>query len=325
MENVRKNIGLIDIGTDARRQFIDAQSVFSAWEAASKSADDVRGGMYWKHQGKTDYLIRTSPANTQKSLGPRSDETVGLYERFVARKVKAEARVALLAAELSRHQRMNRALFVGRAPQILVDILNALSRADLSEHFTVIGTHALYAYEAAAGVRFGVTDALATQDVDLLWDTRKRVSFATRMRVIGSSMVGLLQKVDPTFEIRQDQRYTVVNSKGFEVDIIRREASEGDPHPLRLTDDEGDLWAVQARRAGVLLSGPRFSSMIVSPSGYMARMETISPLTFVKFKRWMAVQSDRDPMKISRDSIQADLAQQLIDEYLPHLAEKQEE
>lgn len=322
MKNVRKNIGLIDIGTDARRQFIDAQSVFSAWEDASKSADDVRGGMYWKRQGKTDYLIRTSPTNTQKSLGPRSGETETIYEKFVARKTKVEARVALLAAELSRHQRMNRALFVGRAPQILVDILNALSRAGLSEHFTVIGTHALYAYEAAAGVRFGSTDALATQDVDLLWDTCKRVSFATQMKFIGSSMVGLLQKVDPTFEIRQDQRYTAVNSKGFEVDIIRREASEGDPHPLRLTDDAEDLWAVQAKITGVLLSGPRFSSMIVSPSGYMARMETISPLTFVKFKRWMAAQADRDPMKTSRDSLQADLVEQLIEEYLPHLAEK---
>lgn len=324
MNNVRKNIGLIDIGTDARRQYIDAQSVFSAWEEASKSADDVRGGMYWKRQGKTDYLIRTSLANTQKSLGPRSAETELLYEKFTARKTKVEARIGALAAELSRHQRMNRALFVGRAPQILVDILNMLSRAGLSEHFTVIGTHALYAYEAAAGVRFGSVDALATQDVDLLWDTRKRVSFATRMKVMGSSMVGLLQKVDPTFEIRQDQRYTAVNSKGFEVDIIRREASDGDPHPLRLTDDEEDLWAVQAKRAGVLLSGPRFSSMIVSPSGYMARMETISPLTFVKFKRWMADQPDRDPMKTSRDSLQADLVEQLIEEYLPHLEEKEE-
>ncbi|MDD5329240.1 MAG: GSU2403 family nucleotidyltransferase fold protein [Sulfuricella sp.] len=321
MENTRKNIGLIDIGNDARRQFIDAQSVFTAWEGASRSAADVRGGMYWKHQGKTDYLIRTSPDNTQKSLGPRSDETTAIHEKFIARKATAEARVAQLAAELTRHQRMNRALFVGRAPQMLVDILNTLSRAGISEHFTVVGTHALYAYEAAAGVRIGSSDALATQDVDLLWDTRKRVVFATQMKVLGSSMLGLLRKVDSTFEIRQDQRYTAVNGKGFEVDIIRREASEGDPHPLRLTDHEDDIWAIQAKRAGALLSGPRFSSMIVSSSGYMARIETISPLTFVKFKRWMAAQPDRDSMKTSRDGLQADIVQQLIDEYLPHLGQ----
>lgn len=319
MENIRKNLGLIDIGTDARRQFIDAQSVFSAWEAAARSAADVRGGMYWKRQGKTDYLIRTSPDNSQKSLGPRSAEAETIHQRFIERKAQAEARADQLAAELIRHQRMNRALFVGRAPQILVDILNTLSRAGLAAHFTVIGTHALYAYEAAAGVRFGAADALATQDVDLLWDTRKRVSFATQMKLLGSSLVGLLKKVDATFEIREDQRCTAVNSKGFEVDIIRREASEGDPHPLRLSDDEDDFWAAQARRAGALLSGPKFSSMIVSPSGYMARMETISPLTFIKFKRWMASQPDRDPMKVSRDGLQAGMVEQLVEEYLPHL------
>ena len=319
MENIRKSIGLIDIGEDSRRQFIDAQAVFSAWEDASSVAAEVRGGMYWKRQGKAEYLIRTSPKNAQKSLGPRSEETEAIYTNFVERKARAEARVGQLAEELSRHQRMNRALFVGRAPQILVDILNALARAGLAEHFYVVGTHALYAYEAAAGARFGTSDALATQDVELLWDTRKRVSFTTRMKNLGSSMLGLLQKVDPTFEIRRDQRYTAVNSKGFEVDIIRREALEGDPHPLRLTDAEDDFWAVQAKKAGILLSSPRFSSMIVSTSGYMARMETISPLVFVKFKQWMASLPDRDPMKKSRDRLQADLVQQLVDQYLPHL------
>ena len=325
MENTRKSIGLIDIGADARRQYIDAQSVFSAWEDANKNAAEVRGGMYWKHQGKTDYLIRTSPSNTQKSLGPRSEETESVYRRFVERKAKAEARASQLAAELGRHQRMNRALFVGRAPQILVDILNMLSRAGLAGHFTVIGTHALYAYEAAAGVRFGAADALATQDVDLLWDTRKRVRFTTQMKMLGSSMLALLKKVDPTFEIRENQRYTAVNSKGFEVDFIRREASEGDPHPLQLTDNEDDFWVVQAKRAGILLNSSRFSSMIVSPSGYMARMETISPLTFVEFKRWMSGQPDRETMKTSRDRLQADLVEQLVDEYLPHLKQPQQD
>jgi hypothetical protein len=39
-------------------------------------------------------------------------------------------------------------------------------------------------------------------------------------------MVKLLQKVGPTFVVRQDQRYTATNNDGFEVDILRREAKE---------------------------------------------------------------------------------------------------
>jgi hypothetical protein len=59
--------------------------------------------------------------------------------------------------------------------------------------------------------------------------------------------------------------------------------------------------------------------MIVSPSGDMARMTTISPKAFAKFKRWLAVQPTRDPMKRSRDAMQADVVEQLVAEYLPHL------
>ena len=308
-----------DIGEDARRQYIDAQATFTAWEDAVQMAAEVRGGMYWKRQGQGEYLIRTSPTNAQKSLGPRSAETEQIYARFMARKEAAEKRERALSTELVRHQRMNRALYVGRAPQILVDILAVLQRATLSEHFSVIGTHALYAYEAAAGVRIVNPEALATQDVDLLWDTRKRVRFVTQMKVQGSSMVGLLRKVDPTFEIRRDQLYTAVNAKGFEVDIIRREATDGDPHPLQLTDDEEDFWAAQARRAGTLLSGPRFSAIVVSSSGHMARMNTIAPRAFSQFKRWMGAQPDRDRMKRDRDLLQADLVEELLEEYLPHL------
>jgi hypothetical protein len=197
-------------------------------------------------------------------------------------------------------------LFVGRAPQIFVEILNTLAKFGLAEHFMVIGTHALYAYEAAAGIRFESTEALATRDVDLLGDTRKRIRFITKMEKLGSSMIGMLQKVDKTFEIRDEQRYTAVNSSGFEVDIIRREAAEGDPHPLLLT-------------AGVLLNSPSFSAMIVSPSGHMARMNTVSPLVFAQFKRWMAAQPNRESMKVDRDRMQAELVEQLVEEYLPHL------
>jgi hypothetical protein len=319
MKNIRKRCHWLDIGEDARRQYIDAQAVFTAWEAARGNAAEVRGGMYWKRQGETEYLIRTSPRNSQKSLGPRSEATALMYDRFCARKEQAEKRVADLTAELVRHQRMNRALFVGRAPQILVDILNRLFLSGIAEHFTVVGTHALYAYEAAAGVRFGEVEALATRDIDLLWDTRKRLSFVTRMASLGTTLLGLIRKVDPTFELHAGQPYTAVNSKGFEVDIIRREASDGDPHPLRVTDAEDEFFAVQAIRAGVLLDSPRFSAMIVSSSGHMARMHTVSPVTFSAFKRWLADRPDREPLKRQRDILQAELAEELVAEYLPHL------
>lgn len=320
MKKTRKKYSWIDIGDDARRQYIDAQSAFSAWEDAFKEMLNVRGSMRWKNQNGTDYLIRVSTIGNNKSLGPRSGETEKIYDNFLARKIAAQQRFSDLKETLERQQRMNRALFVGRAPRMLVDILNRLYKEGLSEFFTVVGTHALYAYEARAGVLFGETEAMATQDIDFLLDVRKRISFVTKMRRAATSMLKLIQKVDPSFRLRKDQKYTAVNSRGFEVDIIRREPEDGDPHPMRLTDDEDDeFYVVPARNAGILLDGPPFSAIIVSASGHMARMNTISPITFIQFKRWMAEQPDRDTMKRSRDLLQANLAEELVSEYLPQL------
>ncbi|MDN4587244.1 hypothetical protein DBA29_01850 [Xenophilus aerolatus] len=308
-----------DIGDDARRQYIDARSAFEALEAARAESAALRGGMYWKAVNGSDYLVRTSARNAQKSLGPRSAETEAMYTSFTARKEQADARLKDLTATVQRHQRMNRALFVGRVPTVVVDILNMMHRQNVAEHFTVVGTHAVYAYEAAAGVRVE-SAAIATRDVDLLWDTRKRFKLATQLKRLDSSMLALLRKVDKTFKLRDGQLYTAVNSQGFEVDILRREVQEQDPHPAQLSDTEEDFWVVQARNAEQLVSAPRFSSVVVAANGTMARMNTVHPLAFVRFKRWLAQRPDRDPLKVARDKLQADTVVQLVDEYLPQLS-----
>ncbi|MCZ2406319.1 MAG: nucleotidyltransferase domain-containing protein [Burkholderiales bacterium] len=302
------------------RQYIDAVATFEAWEDARQEAAQVRGGMYW-HAGppsapEARYLVRTTPAGAETSLGPRTPENEAIYERFMQRKRESAERMAGLKAALDQHRRLNRALRVGRVDPLVVGLLARLADTQLSPHFRVVGTHALYAYEAAAGVRLDA-DALATRDIDLLWDTRKRIQFATQLARLDSSMLGVLKKVDSSFRIRRSQQYTAVNKDGFEVDILRRERAGDDPHPIKLSDDDEDFWVVQARRANVLLDAPGFSAVIVATNGAMARMNTVQPATFVAFKRWLAAQRDRDALKRRRDELQADAVQKLIDEYLP--------
>ena len=58
------------------RQYIDAVAVFDALTDATAEAAQVRGGMYW-HAGpasspNSKYLVRTTPAGAETSLGPRS-------------------------------------------------------------------------------------------------------------------------------------------------------------------------------------------------------------------------------------------------------------
>lgn len=311
---------MIERPADAMRQYIDAVATFEAHQEAVSEAAKVRGGMYW-HKGplsapEATYLVRTSASGSEKSLGPRSPETEAMYASFHQRKQLAEQRRDGLKEALVKHQRMNRALRVGRISPLIVDILSRLAATNLNEHFRVVGTHALYAYESAAGIAFQ-DDAVATRDIDLLWDVRKRVSFATALRQVDSSMLGVLKKVDPTFRIRDSQKYTAVNKDGFEVDIIRREQANDDPHPIRLSDDENDFWVTQAPRAQALLEMPQFSAVIVATNGAMARMHTVEPMAFARFKQWMSGLPERDPLKRRRDALQAKLVEEVVREYLP--------
>lgn len=287
---------MLETSATVARQYIDAVSTFEALEEAQNEAAQVRGGMYW-HAGPATapdakYLVRTTPAGAETSLGARTPDTEAIYERFTQRKRESAERVSGLKAALAQHQRLNRALRVGRVDPLVVALLGRLASTQLSPHFRVVGTHALYAYESTAGVRLD-SDALATRDIDLLWGTRKLILFSTQLARVDSSMLGLLKKVDNTFRIRKSQKYTAVNKDGFEVDIIRR--------------------------ANVLLDSPGFSAVIVASNGTMARMNTVHPTTFVALKRWMANQPDREALKRRRDVLQADAVQELLDKYLPQV------
>ena len=312
------NLERMELDPDASRQYIDARAAFLELERIKKSASQYRGGMVWKTVDGKEYLVRTSTTGGQKSLGRRSAETETMYTNFTAKKQAAEERLAGLKAVVAKHERMNRALRVGRMPNIAVSILDRLTQAGLDEFFRIVGTHALYAYEAAAGVRFA-SEITATRDIDLLWDTRKRLTFTQKLLQDSPSMLAALQKVDKTFEVIEDQKYTAVNKDGFEVDIIRRLAKEGDPHPIRLSAAEDDFWVVQAKRADELINATEFSAVVVAQNGAMARMSTIHPSVFVSFKRWMAAEPDRDPLKRRRDLLQADAVEWALHERLPHL------
>jgi len=301
---------------NAARQLIDSITVFGEYRRVQAQAQRYTGGMYWKKQGDYEYLVRTRPDNRQSRIGPRNADTEKLFDDFSRQKLTTQARLKSLREALRDAERLNKALKVGRVPSPVLAVLQAIEDAGLSEHFTVVGTHALYAYEAAASVHI-VQAALATQDVDLLWDARKRVRFITELGRLDVSMLQVLQRADPTFERKEGQNETAINAKGFEVDFLRRQPEGDDPHPFRFSDDEGDLWPVQAVRASVLTSAPRFEHVVVSATGRMTRMRTVSPVAFVEFKRWMASKVPTRPeAKRRRDALQAGIVQGLLDEGL---------
>lgn len=311
---------MLELPGDVQRQYINARQVFLALREAEQAAKEFEGNMFWRKQEGKEYLIRSSRRGAQTGLGARSLDTESIYNKFQARKTETEERLAQLSERMKSNIRLNRALLVGRVDNTIINILNSLYDAGLEDHLTVIGTNALYAYEAAAGVRIE-EEHLATEDLDLLWDNRKKLTLAIREKITDSGLLGILKRVDKSFQLlRPTQLYTAMNNAGYQVDVIRRLGPGSDQEPAQLTNNADDFWAVRARNADWLLSAPKFESVIVGANGDMSKMVTVDPRAFALFKVWMAQDKDRDPVKKLRDVNQAKVVVPLIQAYLPQLS-----
>jgi Nucleotidyltransferase len=139
-------IGLLS--EEALRQKACAVACFGEFEHAKRNATQYGGGFIWKRVKQHDYLVKTSPTGRQTGFGTRSAQTEGIYARFVSGKEKSRAAVSSLRALMQLHQRVNKALRVGQAPNALIDELNGMNSPPF-----VTGRAALFAYLAAAGAR----------------------------------------------------------------------------------------------------------------------------------------------------------------------------
>lgn len=309
----------IELEEKQLRQLSDAQAVWRNFLQARKDAAEVRGSMKWKTVGGRTYLVRVSPSGAETGLGAQDDRTRAIYASFHARKKPAEARLKAMKATVEEQRRLNRLFRVGRTPAVVVRSLAAIDAANLSEQFLTVGTHALYAYETAAGVRVE-QGALATRDLDLLFDAGKLRAYTACLKQNDArSLIDVLRRADPTFRVLRDQLQTAVNDAGFEIDILRRPATPGDPHPLRMSDEEDDFWAVQVDQGDKIASGRKFEHMVVAASGEMAPMRTLHPHEFIRLKRELAARPGRDPLKAPKDRLQAEVVQELWDKYLQHM------
>lgn len=311
-----------DITDHQRRQFIDGEQVRTAWLSAEQRAMNYRGSMYWQQSKGQAYLYREYSKAQRKSMGLRTPETEKIYAEFKAGKAAAVDRFKSLTEALATHERLNAALRVGRTPNVVISLLEEVRKAGLQDHLLVIGTNALFAYESHVGVRFN-GDVTTTGDIDLLWDSRKKITLLAHGDddFSKAGLIGLLQKIDATFQLDEGKN-SAVNSQGYMIDLIKR-------RPLSLHDDQerqqllenrpDDFWASKIHNMDWLLSSPKFRHVVVGSNGKMAEMVTVDPRAFALYKVYLGQKDDRDPIKAPRDIAQAQAVYDLVQKRMPHL------
>jgi hypothetical protein len=113
-----------------------------------------------------DHLIRNPHPGQRKPNRHIANSTT---------KKQVHARLKQLKEKLKEQSRFCRVARIARVPRVVTVILRLLVPHQLlGRNLQIVGTNALYAYEARDGV-FLERSLLATQDMDVLWDIRPKL------------------------------------------------------------------------------------------------------------------------------------------------------
>lgn len=312
---------LTELNDNQRRMLIDSRQLWTSWTEADRRRDSHLGGMSWKEVGGHLYLVKTftdpvSGVKKMTSIGRRSADTEQILADFRRNKTEAKERVESLKRRMAEQARLNKAVYLDRVPTIAAKILRRLHRAGLLGHNVfVTGTHALYAYEAAAGVVID-RDLMVTGDLDLMMEARAKLRLSISGLPAGG-LIDLLREVDRSFT-RQGS-FSAANKDGYAVDLIK-----ATPTPPWLDETSGfgtgDLEAAMIPNLRWIQHAPRFEAVAIAEDGMPVPLACPDPRAFALYKLWMASNDpDRDPVKKPRDRAQAEVVASIVHRYLPHL------
>ena len=304
------------LSNQQRLHLVNTQQLYENYQEAASHAAHYTYGMRWKKVRHKEYLFKdTDRRGNGKSLGPRSEKTEALLAAFTEGRRTAQERLGLVTEKLNEQARLNKALRLNRVPRVVARVLRELDRAGLQSSFTVIGTQALYGYEAVAGCHF-LLELLASGDVDLLFDTRKKMTVVSD-KLDGEGLLGLLKKADKTFECVRQNSYRAANAGQFMVDLVIA------PRHMHESEDvsfgASDLVATEVPGLQWLINAPKLDAVAVDEDGWPVPFRVPDPRAFALHKAWLSGLPEREPLKKPRDLEQAQAVAAVVKEYLPHL------
>lgn len=302
------------------REFIDTMQLYEGERELRQKLRSYRGTLAFRNTAGHDYLVKwhyDEGARKAKVIGKRSAETEALEREFNAERNRLESRLKSLEKNITSQARLNVAVGLGRLPEIAARILRAFERRGMEpERMRVVGTNALYAYEALAGGQFG-SDLIATQDIDLLLDSREAMALSVENEPDETMLLSALRSADRSFDAT-GRSYRAVNRDGYIVDFLKAErappwAKEGmlmEPADLQPSPIAGLVW---------LENAPIIRQTVLDTKGYPVTMAVPDPRVFAIHKYWLSRKPERGALKARRDRAQAFAVAMLVKSELPHL------
>jgi len=300
-------LNYIGLTGEQRRQLIDTQQIWDVWRTHDR--DKRRrflGGMRWVERNGKKYLLRKTGVS-EKSLGPKSHHTEKIFTAFMEGREANAQGLKGSAARIDQLARINRAMGIGRLPVPAARILRLCDQHQLlGEQLFVVGTNALYAYEAMSGVQFD-NGLLATSDIDLLLDTRGSLSLAVQADIGPQGLMGILQKADKSFQALRPRSFRAANKDGYLVDLIcpMKKNQLKQRGQKSFSNEKNDLEGVEIFGLDGLINAPKVTTIVLDERGYPVPVVAIDPRVYALHKAWLSGRDDRDLLKKKRDSAQS--------------------
>ena len=299
------------MSSEQSRQAIDVAQAFRSWRDAACQTWNGQGGRYvaqmsWRTglNGR-QYLVERA-RGYRKHHGPRSTDTEQQYESYTQERMRIIDRMKTTHARLQTMAPVNRALRLGRMPRLTAEILRQFDHHGfLGTRIVIVGTNALYAYEAKAGVHIS-SPLMETRDADLLWDAREKLTL-TIGRMPPPAVLALLRKADPSFDASRQYGLSAENKDGFIVELLTVDTGN-----LEVTGLPDDLTVNPMVGMDALLALPRLEAIVIDQRGMPVRVVAPEVRTFTLLKEWVSRQSSRPPEKRRRDRDQAAVLREIV-------------
>ena len=303
-----------------RKHYLNTQQLYHHYiQKKQRYYREYHVSMFWKKSGGKEYLTKKrSSTGKVTSLGARSEETEKIYHDFHTAKAALKEELHALEAKLNKAEKLNKIEQLTHAPNALVAIYRKINELGLDDKMILIGTNALYAYEAYCGV-FIEDENLATDDIDLLNKQGKALSVMFNELIPEGKLTQLLKLIDKSFEPDEKLPYRFINKDGVLLEVLTPVQSKHAFDGLQKSESFAELTTLNMEGMQWLENARLFKSMVVADNGQCAVLSTIHPLEFAIYKNWLSTVADRNILKKSRDYAQSRLVTQLIEEYMVNI------